>query len=118
MLEREGLLNQGEGEFWRSMINRSADDMREACLGTGRKWIAGSESTFEGVPDARFSDKEDPTKSVGKLAHNALFQDRIQSLLGKKDSAVSSAEDTPQERPFYISSPFFSFTAGSDDKAS
>ncbi|KAJ9307284.1 hypothetical protein DTO217A2_3163 [Paecilomyces variotii] len=119
MLDREGLVNRGEGEFWRSMINRSADEMKESCLRTGRKWIVGSESTFEGVPDARFSDKEDPTKSVGKLMHNSIFQDRIRSLLGNaKDTGASTIEDTPQERPFYISSPFFSFTPESNGKAS
>lgn len=118
ILEREGLLNQGEGEFWTSMINRSADEMKESYLHTDRKWIAGSESTFEGVPDARFSDKEDPTKSVGKLTHNSIFQARIQSLLGNKNRDASNAENAPEERPFYISSPFFSRTHESNGKAS
>ena len=68
----------------------------------GRKWIAGPESTFEGEPDARFIDNErDSSKPVGKLAQNEAFL-RMRSLFETKGSEGST------ERPFYVSSPFFS----------
>ncbi|PLB43657.1 hypothetical protein P170DRAFT_441116 [Aspergillus steynii IBT 23096] len=105
MLEQAGLLKQGEGAFWRGMVNSSADEMRDSCLRTGRTWVAGPESTFEGEPDARFNDKT--TVQVGKLAQNPMFQARMQSLLGNRQGQQSSSQET-SERPFYISSPFFS----------
>ncbi|KAH8426113.1 uncharacterized protein LDX57_003855 [Aspergillus melleus] len=108
MLEQAGILKQGEGAFWKSMINSSADEMRDSCLRTGRGWIAGPESTFEGEPDARFNDKA--TVQVGKLAQNPLFQARMQSLLGGQQQSQKSNSQEPPERPFYVSSPFFSRT--------
>ncbi|KAL3475403.1 hypothetical protein BJX99DRAFT_229850 [Aspergillus californicus] len=119
VLERAGLLEAGEGEFWRSMINRSAAEMKDMCLDTGRTWIPGPENTFEGVPDARFSDGrgESGDRPVGKLAQNPALRDRMQSLLEKRqpgqiseqqlDSEKVAADPIP-DRPFYVSSPFFS----------
>ena len=109
ILEREGVVQQGEGDFWKGMVNLSADQMRDSCLRTGRKWIMGPESTFEGVPDARFSDKTDSTVRVGKLSQNSAFQARMQSLMGNRQHGDEwSAQEHPPERPFYVSSPFFS----------
>ena len=69
----------------------------------------GPESTFEGVPDARFSDKTDSTVRVGKLSQNSAFQARMQSLMGNRQHGDEwSAQEHPPERPFYVSSPFFS----------
>jgi hypothetical protein len=96
VLEHAGLVSSGEGGFWKSMINRSSEEMKSECLQAGKKWIDGPESTFEGEPDARFVDRE--VKPVGKLVQNEAFRARMQSLLG----------ETPVERPFYVSSPFFS----------
>ncbi|KAI9041980.1 uncharacterized protein KD926_006317 [Aspergillus affinis] len=108
MLEQAGLLKQGEGAFWKSMINSGANEMHDSCLRTGRGWIPGSESTFEGEPDARFNDKA--TVQVGKLAQNPLFQARMQSLQGGQQEIPESNSQDSLERPFYISSPFFSRT--------
>lgn len=111
MLEKAGLVSPGEGEFWKSMINRSSEEMKNECLREGRKWIDGAESTCEGEPDARFVDREvDALKPVGKLVQNEMFQARMQSLLGRKESGDSHHDETPVERPFYVSSPFFSKT--------
>lgn len=106
MLEQADLLKQGEGAFWKSMINLSADEMRDSCLRTGRRWVAGSELSFEGEPDARFNDKT--TVQVGKLAQNPMFQARMQSLLGNPQQGEEPSAQESSERPFYISSPFFS----------
>lgn len=82
MLEQSGIVGAGEGGFWKSMIGKSAERMKEDCLHTGRTWISGPQSTFEGEPDARFVDKErDSSKPVGKLTQNEAFL-RMQSLLG------------------------------------
>ncbi|KAJ6015348.1 hypothetical protein N7540_009939 [Penicillium herquei] len=106
-LEHAGFVSSEEGKFWKSMINRSSEEMKEECLQTGRTWIDDPESTWEGEPDARFADKEkDTAKPVGKLAQNEVFQARMQSLLGSKGSGES--DETLAERPFYVSSPFFS----------
>ncbi|OKL57720.1 hypothetical protein UA08_07120 [Talaromyces atroroseus] len=103
VLERAGIVvvssGEEEGEFWKRMINRSSEEMKHACLATGRKWIDGPESTWEGEPDARFGDGE-KTPPVGKLVQNEAFRARMQSLSLSRDNAV--------ERPFYVSSPFFS----------
>ncbi|KAJ5622457.1 hypothetical protein N7528_005689 [Penicillium herquei] len=107
MLEHAGFISSGEGKFWKSMINRSSEEMKNECLQTGRTWIDGPGSTWEGEPDARFADKEkDTARPVGKLTQNEVFRARMQSLLGSKGSGGS--EETPAERPFYVSSPFFS----------
>ncbi|KAE8352202.1 hypothetical protein BDV28DRAFT_135506 [Aspergillus coremiiformis] len=112
MLERAGIVGQGEGGFWRSMINRSADAIRDNCVASGRTWMNGPESTFEGEPDARFSDKTD-TKPVGKLMQNSIFQERMRSLLGDRHNpSALQPESDSSERPFYVSSPFFSRTGG------
>ncbi|KAJ5708480.1 hypothetical protein N7488_008281 [Penicillium malachiteum] len=81
----------------------SSEEMKNECLQTGRTWIDGPESTWEGEPDARFADKEKDTARP-----NEVFRARMQSLLGSKGSGGS--EETPAERPFYVSSPFFSKT--------
>lgn len=107
-LEQAGLLKQGEGAFWKSMMNRSADEIRDGCLRTGRKWIVSRETAFEGEHDARFNDKS--TVQVGKLTQNPMFQTRMQSLLGNRPQGEESNSQEPPERPFYISSPFFSCT--------
>lgn len=91
------------------MVNLSTDQMRDSCLRTDRKWVVGLESTFEGVPDARFSNKTGSTVRVGKLSQNPAFQTRMQSLMGNRQHGdESSAKEHPPERPFYESSPFFS----------
>ena len=64
------------------MVNLSTDQMRDSCLRTDRKWVVGLESTFEGVPDASFSNKTGSTVRVGKLSQNPAFQTRMQSLWG------------------------------------
>ena len=114
MLEQAGVVSSGEGGFWKSMINRSSEEMKNACLQEGKKWIDGPESTYEGEPDARFMDRErDTLKPVGKLVQlvqNEMFRARMQSLLGPKGSGESDHDETPVERPFYVSSPFFSKT--------
>ena len=108
-LEQSGFLVSGEGEFWKSMINKSSEGMKEECVQTGRTWISGPVSTFEGEPDARFLDhKSDLAKPVGKLAQNEAFL-RMRSLFETKGSEEST------ERPFYISSPFFSQTNDKKD---
>lgn len=111
MLEHAGVVSSGEGGFWKSMINRSSEEMKDACFQEGTTWIDGPESTYEGEPDARFMDREwDIVKPVGKLAQNEMFRARMQSLLGPKRSGESDHDETPVERPFYVSSPFFSKT--------
>lgn len=104
MLEKSGIVSAGEGEFWKSMINRSSEEMKTGCLQAGKKWIDGPESTFEGEPDARFGGEPSKMKPVGKLAQNEMFQARMQSLL----SAKTGDGEGEAERPFYVSSPFFS----------
>ncbi|PYI10647.1 hypothetical protein BO78DRAFT_394066 [Aspergillus sclerotiicarbonarius CBS 121057] len=109
MLEGAGVLGTGEGEFWRSMINRSAEGMKEACVGSGRKWVDGVELGFEGVPDARFVDGGDAVgRTVGKLRDNVAFRERMQLLMG----GTEGKEAGVSERPFYVSSPFFSRSNG------
>lgn len=34
-----GLVASGEGRFWKGMINRSAQEMKDACLREEKKWI-------------------------------------------------------------------------------
>lgn len=67
---------------------------------------------FEGVPDARFGDTpSESTRTVGKLGQNEMFRARIQSLLGTNGDAENTGyHEGPAERPFYVSSPFFSRT--------
>lgn len=99
VLERAGIVSSGEGAFSKRMINRSAEEMKNECLRRGRKWTDGpAELIFEGEPDARFGDREE--RCVGKVVQNQMFRERMQSLLSPKQ--------TPGERPFYVSSPFFS----------
>ncbi|KAI9934622.1 hypothetical protein ASPWEDRAFT_61822 [Aspergillus wentii DTO 134E9] len=101
VLERVGLVGSGEGGFWRGMVNKSAEEMKSECLRTGRRWIDGPELVFEGDPDARFGDEGDEARPVGKLGNNEAFL-RMKSLFGERKDGES------QERPFYVSSPFFS----------
>lgn len=96
------------------MINRSSEEMKNECLRSGRTWIDGPESTWEGEPDARFVDKEQSAgKPVGKLAQNEVFRARMQSLLDPKDGEKSD-DEAPLQRPFYVSSPFFSKMGNKD----
>ena len=116
MLEHAGVVSSGEGEFWKSMINKSSVEMKNECLQQGKKWIDGPELTYEGEPDARFMDGErDIVKPVGKLIQNEMFRARMQPLLGSKGSGESDHDETPVERPFYVSSPFFSKTNERND---
>jgi hypothetical protein len=109
ILEDAGVVPSGEGEFWKSMINRSSEEMKNECLLKGKIWTDGAESTYEGEPDARFMDRErDTVKPVGKLVHNEVFRARMQSLLGHKPGGETDHDEMPVERPFYVSSPFFS----------
>ncbi|KAL5363869.1 hypothetical protein BJX96DRAFT_156355 [Aspergillus floccosus] len=110
MLESARLLKPGEGDFWRDMVNRSADEIERSCTRTNRKWTSGTGLSIVGEPDARFFDtKASTAKPIGKLEHNATFQARMQSLLSSREEAsISPREETPTERPFYVSSPFFS----------
>lgn len=107
ILEEAGIVS-GEGGFWKSMINRSSEEMKTECLQAGKKWIDGPESTYEGEPDAKFGEEKGTGKPVGKLAQNAEFRERMQSLLGPKSG--KGHDETPLERPIYVSSPFFSKT--------
>ncbi|BCR95121.1 uncharacterized protein AKAW2_20061S [Aspergillus luchuensis] len=113
MLEDAGVLASGEGAFWKSMINEGAESMKRACGDSGRKWIDGPEVVFEGEPDARFKD-EGAKKKIGKLKDNEAFRERMQTLMGKKSSGGvgggEAGERNVPERPFYVSSPFFSQT--------
>ncbi|OQE47352.1 hypothetical protein PENCOP_c001G04136 [Penicillium coprophilum] len=109
MLEYPGFISSGEGTFWKSMINRSSEEMKNECLRGGKKWIDVPESMYEGEPDARFLDRERETmKPVEKLAQNDVFRARIQSLLGSKGNRETDHAEAPVEPPFYVSSPFFS----------
>ncbi|KAL4936822.1 hypothetical protein BDV06DRAFT_216356 [Aspergillus oleicola] len=97
LLEKEGLLKIGEGAFWQSMTNQSAEGMKGACIKSGKKWIPGPESVFEGTSDAWFNDNE--VRSVGKLNANPAMRERMEALVGGKG--------------YYVSSPFFSRGRGS-----
>ena len=117
VLERagSGLVEQNEGSFWRGMINLSAEQMKDRCIESGRRWVERSpEFDFDGVPDARFADEGDEVKrqGVGKLTQNPVFQDRMRALMGGDGSETgrSAQGESPAERPFYVSSPFFSRT--------
>lgn len=118
MLERADidLVPGGEGTFWREMINLGADQMKDRCIETGREWAERSaRSDFEGVPDARFADEGDEVKKkvVGKLTQNPVFGDRMRALMGGNGNGQtreSFPSEDSTERPFYISSPFFSRT--------
>lgn len=96
---------EGEGWFWNGMIDLSADEMKERCISSGRVWVNGPERNFEGAPDAKFSDMRDSTRDVGRLAQNPAFKERMQALMG---GGEQTEKDAGTERPFYISSPFFS----------
>lgn len=48
---------------------------------------------------------EGEVRPVGKLALNEAFRGRMQALMGMKGS---NSGESPVERPFYVSSPFFS----------
>ncbi|PYH72053.1 uncharacterized protein BO88DRAFT_382652 [Aspergillus vadensis CBS 113365] len=114
MLEDAGVLGTGEGAFWKSMINEGAESIKRACGDSGRKWIDGPEVVFAGEPDARFRDERNK-KEVGKLKDNEAFRERMQVLMGKSSGGGSSdngegGKGGVAERPFYVSSPFFSQT--------
>ena len=109
MLEDAGVLRTGEGAFWKSMINEGAESIKRACGDSGRKWIDGPDVVFEGEPDARFRD-EGGKKEVGKLKDNEAFRERMQALMGKSSGGGEGGQGNVAERPFYVSSPFFSQT--------
>ncbi|PYH29968.1 uncharacterized protein BO87DRAFT_380124 [Aspergillus neoniger CBS 115656] len=111
MLEDAGVLGTGEGAFWKSMINEGAESIKRACGDSGRKWIDGLEVVFEGEPDARFKD-EGVKKEVGKLKDIEAFRERMQALMGKSGGSGNGegGKGDVAERPFYVSSPFFSQT--------
>lgn len=81
MLERAGIVVKGEEDLCMGMINLSARQIQDHCLETGRKWIPGPETDFEGAPDALIKD-ENAKKPVGKLSENTALQERMQSLIG------------------------------------
>ncbi|KAE8337841.1 hypothetical protein BDV24DRAFT_139052 [Aspergillus arachidicola] len=111
MLEKEGVLPSGEGQFWEEMINLSAEAMQDQCVRTGRTWIPGSEQVFEGEADERFMDKGE-LKPVGRLMENSVLRERMLALAGNLPVSDSMGvnEGFAGERPFYVSSPFFSRT--------
>ncbi|GLA74567.1 hypothetical protein AtubIFM55763_005812 [Aspergillus tubingensis] len=110
MLEDAGVLASEEGPFWKNMINEGAESIKRACGDSGRKWIDGPEVVFEGEPDARFGD-EGGKKEVGKLKDNEAFRERMQALMGKSSGGGGEGgQGNVDERPFYVSSPFFSQT--------
>lgn len=82
---------------------------RDTATSSAQLTASGPESMCGGEPDARFVDGEWSTvKPVGKLVQNEVFRARMQSLLGLKGGGESDHDKTPLERPFYVSSPFFS----------
>ncbi|KAE8131636.1 hypothetical protein BDV38DRAFT_290007 [Aspergillus pseudotamarii] len=111
MLEKEGVVSSGEGLFWEEMINLSADAMQDRCEWTGRTWVPGLERVFEGEADARFVDKGG-LRPVGRLRQNSVLRERMLALEGSFPTKESRRieEDLSGERPFYVSSPFFSRT--------
>ncbi|KAL5342901.1 hypothetical protein BJX70DRAFT_394341 [Aspergillus crustosus] len=111
MLEMTSVVEKGEGDSWTKMINKSSEEMKNACLQAGKQWIDGPESVFEGEPDANFKDAEKgSTRAVGKLAQNEDFKARMQALLGNGNEGKEEdgRKSKPVERPFYVYSPFFS----------
>ncbi|GAB1196477.1 hypothetical protein APSETT444_005748 [Aspergillus pseudonomiae] len=111
MLETADVLPSGEGLFWEEMINLSAEAMQDRCVQSGRTWIPGPEQVFEGEADARFADKGD-VKPVGRLMQNSALRERMLALEGGIPAGGSVGVDKglSGERPFYVSSPFFSRT--------
>ncbi|KAJ6121491.1 hypothetical protein N7512_003956 [Penicillium capsulatum] len=47
MLEKAGVVLPGEEPFWKSMVNRNSEEMKQECLRAEKKWIDGPESTWE-----------------------------------------------------------------------
>lgn len=109
MLENAGFVPPGEGQFWEEMINLSAAAMQDRCERTGRAWILGPEQVLEGEADARFVDKGE-LKPVGRLMENSALRERMLALVGNLPVSDSMGvnEGLAGERPFYVSSPFFS----------
>ena len=102
-LERHGVLQSGEGDFWKSQINRSGDEIAESCRQTGRVWVEGEKQVVDPSDiDARFADVE--VRKVGKLADNPAF-----SGLLHRDLA-STVSDKAFEPSMYFSKMNFSKT--------
>ncbi|EFR00277.1 hypothetical protein MGYG_03280 [Nannizzia gypsea CBS 118893] len=109
-LEKHGILPDGEGDYWRNMINLTSDQMKKRCEDDGKQWIDGPGLIpFDGIPDARYSDVE--RRNIGKLAQSPIIQEKLESLIGNK---VGSGPLVPDDDPhrLYVSSPFFSQTRG------
>ena len=106
-LERHGILPDGEGNYWRNMINLTSDQMKKRCEGDGKQWVDGpGQIPFSGVPDARYSDREEG--NVGKLAHGSIIEGKLEPLFASISGlGPSTSEDNDPQRP-YVSSPFFS----------
>ncbi|KNG81806.1 hypothetical protein ANOM_009071 [Aspergillus nomiae NRRL 13137] len=110
-IPNSGVVPSGEGLFWEEMINLSAEAMQDRCVQSGTTWIPGPEQVFEGEADARFADKGD-VKPVGRLMQNPALRERMLALEGGIPAGGSVGVDKglSGERPFYVSSPFFSRT--------
>ncbi|PYH96856.1 hypothetical protein BO71DRAFT_469888 [Aspergillus ellipticus CBS 707.79] len=109
VLEAAGVgVGCGEGGFWKGMVNRSAKEIKQACVASGRTWVDGPNRRFEGDPDARFAEGgEGEGRVVGRLRDNPVLRERMRGLVGNHNSEEGSNGVIP-ERPFYVSSPFFS----------
>ncbi|EGD97593.1 hypothetical protein TESG_04998 [Trichophyton tonsurans CBS 112818] len=106
-LERHGILPDGEGNYWRDMINLTSDQMKKRCEDDGKHWIDGpGQIPFSGVPDARYSDHEE--RNVGKLPHGSVIEGKLESLFTSKSGPGSSASGDNDPQRLYVSSPFFS----------
>lgn len=106
-LEQAGVFNPGEGTFWLSQINCSADAMAQNCRDSGRRWIDGNKQAVDPSKiDARFADKE--TRTVGKLQQINGFKSAMGDLSDVFAKRADSQAHT--ERPIYVSSPCFSQT--------
>ncbi|KAM5454785.1 hypothetical protein MaudCBS49596_002082 [Microsporum audouinii] len=108
-LEQNGILQDGEGVYWQNMINLTSDQMNQHCKGDGKRWIDGpGQIPFNGVPDARFSDREE--RRIGRLAEDSAIQGKLESLFNSKAGSSSLMPKDSDPQRLYISSPFFSQT--------
>ena len=96
------LRNPEKGHFWRDIINKSAKGDEGSFSKNWEAWITDPESSFNGVPDASFDNKE--ARPVGKLIGNEAFL-KMQALMGNGTKTISSEEGPG--RPFYVSNLFF-----------
>lgn len=111
-LEEHGLVGSGEGRFWKAQINCSANQMAAHCRETGRDWHEEEKKVIDPADiDARFNDAE--KRQIGKLSENSKFQGALGSL--GASLASRSQAGGKVERPYYVSSPFFSKTPSHND---